>query len=1520
MAVEKHFRLLPQRVFACRQCRCAVWPDDIAGHLAGKAHDVKRAEINAIKDELSAYRGLATRESFEFPPPTDSIIAALAPPREGIACRFNDACRYVCGTEVSIRKHYATVHGWSSAARGGATSAEQRTAKTERERRMQRGVPYQQFFRAGRHSSYFQVAAAAPAARTGGDFDRLRELATQERDDVGATIQAGNRFEINAWIQRTGWTGYLEGKDRTALLELVAEPADDETLLAKVWEAVADVAKISQRTVANSTNAVKYAAIGVRNKDKNDGPLEAYFDRDVIAGRARTWQQIVACLMRNRSRNTVEYQATPDQARRLERLMHEAEMVDRRVAIERERRMDQMLEEIERGAVSRESEDESEESGDEHDPDHDGDHDPDQDQDQDQDQDPMTELQTACLNFCVELLNQETRNSEFESPLLAALAVLGVSADGWRDVSEYTPVLSETLKVARFMMVHKATNAVRNWDATRPGSRVIDLDGDTLDGNETDSVGGETVADQPIERGTAKERGVISEVTRIVDGFSKHGTSSPLENMIVLRAYGFSIHFNRTAEGNVNWKDRDTLLYEDKKFTISQFRGMMHGLVAEARTMLIDELLHGEPPAVPWASMCDNPVNRTPGWSFLKDRRTRWPVDGRMWMLDRLEDDTRMQRRFYTRGEVDRVKVRRYARTCDELLEKLLVLLHVTGGQPARGTELRSIRHQNTVAGDERNIFIDEGMLAYVTRYHKGWAMHGKPKVIHRYVPREVADVLIWYLWLVKPFRDAMQRFVGRTLPPGAFLWTTDGGEPWGNAHMARALSTAFEAGVGCKMGVLQYRHIAIAISRRHTDRAFDENDDEPDDAADLQAGHTSRIADMLYARSVMEMQGAVPTARQAYRRVSASWHVFLRFGRTAPTAAEKTSQRKRRWRLRDADVHQRTRDMLGSELRDGQVEPLKAVARGESPVVAVLPTGGGKSVLFMLPAWAEPDGLTVVVVPLVALREDMQRRCDELGVRCAAWDWRRPPEDATIVLVTPESAGTANFEAFVARAVVTKRLDRIVVDECHVMLDASFRLAMQKLDALTGIGAPLLLLTATLPPTLEGRLWEAMSWRAAPQLFRQPTVRANQRYSVISGPRETATQALVDGEPGKVVVYVNSRDSAESMAERLDARFFHAKMAPEVKSQLLADLQSGDVRVVVATSALGVGVDVADIRLVVHADVPRTLIDYAQESGRAGRDGQPSRAVIVGRAGRGCDDNVRRYMEATCRRSVLDAYLDGVERERCRDGEEPCDGCRPPDDSDDSGDDGVGVRQDRERQHLARQRTTAAIDWARAAQDARAAVRKWQAKCVPCHGRGRDHGHYEYRCSRADREALTKIRAWRGRVKMNHYGACYGCLLPQSLCGGWAERADGCFARTGQPCENKYVVSDVVFSLAAGSHPVRDKWARRLTEQGVRAEDEAAWLAWLSERKDHGSVEGSNVFWEFCWIAAMLDGYGGRPADGRRTDLDGPADGPADWRTDYGPTDYGPTDSDGSTDTPNALEDATEDSSKDSSENAFED
>jgi hypothetical protein len=287
--------------------------------------------------------------------------------------------------------------------------------------------------------------------------------------------------------------------------------------------------------------------------------------------------------------------------------------------------------------------------------------------------------------------------------------------------------------------------------------------------------------------------------------------------------------------------------------------------------------------------MCDNATNNNLGWSFLKDARTKWPVEGRTWMINQLEADHMLRRRFYSKGELSKAKVERYMKRADDLLELLLVLMHLTGGQPARGTELLSIRYKNTAAGAERNITIEEGMLAFATRYHKGWLSSTKAKVIHRYVPREVADLLIWYLWLVKPFAEVLQKSVGIKVLDNAYLWSTADGQPWPEARMKRALSAAMEAGLGCRINVLQCRHIMIAIDRRHTQAKFEIDHDE-DDAADLQAGHTSKIAAMIYARTVMQAPGTTIAMQQAYRDVSLSWHAFLQFGGHARPLEEQAS------------------------------------------------------------------------------------------------------------------------------------------------------------------------------------------------------------------------------------------------------------------------------------------------------------------------------------------------------------------------------------------------------------------------------------------------------------------------------------------------------------------------------------------------------------------------------------------------------------------------------------------------------
>jgi superfamily II DNA helicase RecQ len=183
--------------------------------------------------------------------------------------------------------------------------------------------------------------------------------------------------------------------------------------------------------------------------------------------------------------------------------------------------------------------------------------------------------------------------------------------------------------------------------------------------------------------------------------------------------------------------------------------------------------------------------------------------------------------------------------------------------------------------------------------------------------------------------------------------------------------------------------------------------------------------------------------------------------------------------RLRKMDSSKQLKGMMDdkAEFRGVQEAAIEAITAGESPVVAVMPTGAGKSLLFMLPAFAEQGGTTIVVMPLIALRGDMKKRCKKLGISCVEWERRHPPDAAAVVLVTPESAVGEAFATFLNRLQATRQLNRIVIDEYHIVLNRqyTFRKQMQQLGQLVAAETQIVILTATLPPSEEGELFRRM-------------------------------------------------------------------------------------------------------------------------------------------------------------------------------------------------------------------------------------------------------------------------------------------------------------------------------------------------------------------------------------------------------------------------------------------------------------
>jgi superfamily II DNA helicase RecQ len=178
----------------------------------------------------------------------------------------------------------------------------------------------------------------------------------------------------------------------------------------------------------------------------------------------------------------------------------------------------------------------------------------------------------------------------------------------------------------------------------------------------------------------------------------------------------------------------------------------------------------------------------------------------------------------------------------------------------------------------------------------------------------------------------------------------------------------------------------------------------------------------------------------------------------------------------------------------------LDAIVTRRSWILAVMATGVGKSLLFMLPAMLSPQGMTVVVVPLLSLGDDLQDRCTKLGIRCEKWNADKQPDGAQIVLVTPEGTASDAFHTFMNRQRMMGVLDRIVFDECHVVKDSmdGFRLKVLDLDRLGRYQTQLVYLTATLKPTDEEAWFRVIGLPMEKVLMvRDVTTRRNIRYYV---------------------------------------------------------------------------------------------------------------------------------------------------------------------------------------------------------------------------------------------------------------------------------------------------------------------------------------------------------------------------------------------------------------------------------------
>lgn len=310
------------------------------------------------------------------------------------------------------------------------------------------------------------------------------------------------------------------------------------------------------------------------------------------------------------------------------------------------------------------------------------------------------------------------------------------------------------------------------------------------------------------------------------------------------------------------------------------------------------------------------------------------------------------------------------------------------------------------------------------------------------------------------------------------------------------------------------------------------------------------------------------------------------------------------------------------------QEDIIKSIEEGKD-TLGLMPTGGGKSITFQVPALVH-KGICLVITPLIALMKEQVNRLNSLEIKSIAIHSGLTGEEIDTALenciygdykflyVSPERIATRIFQAKVTRM----DLSLVTIDEAHCISQwgYDFRPSYLKIAVLRDYIAenvPFLALTASATPQVIDDIMNKLAFRQK-NVLRTSFDRKNISYLVRTVEEKSSYLVkTLKKTGGSGIVYVRSRKRCKEVAELLvkngvNADFYHAGLPDELRDRKQASWTCGETRVIIATNAFGMGIDKSDVRFVIHWDIPDSIESYFQESGRAGRDGKPAFAVLL--------------------------------------------------------------------------------------------------------------------------------------------------------------------------------------------------------------------------------------------------------------------------------------------------------------------
>ena len=1039
------------------------------------------------------------------------------------------------------------------------------------------------------------------------------------------------------------------------------------------------------------------------------------------------------------------------------------------------------------------------------------------------------------------------------------------------------------------------------------------------------------------------------------------------------RLYAMHVGASTVPPAIIVWDhDGQNLTYGDLRYGIPDLSQEMVFCLREAQEIFQTELCLGftDIPTYPIRELQDNWSSGFPGYSFVEDTRNAAFLEGQdHWLGDQIAASAEyVETVFHTEQLEHRSRgtwpvrsefAKQYQVSVENFLEHLLVLVHKGSGQPARRVEFLGTRWRN-VGMAPRNLRLHSGHVLFILDYHKSQTRTHASRSPVRFLFPAVAQLLLQFLVLIQPFRTLLAKET--QIPPlvGDYLWST-GEQPWPEERMTRILTSISRRSLGRAVNVRAWRQICVGIAvKRFSGMNYEVDADLPGNADDddggeamvadgvtlpasfhAQAAHGAYTGNRAYGGSINFSSSLTDAGVQVYLWTSQLWWTLfersvlesvsrkrarpLSMSNEAPSLPKRVAHRVRaprhlrRWGSETVLVALRRlySDPRAQFRSERQREMVAMVAAQHAEVVVILATGGGKSLAFMVPMFLPQAGTTVVVVPLVALKSDLVRRCWDAGVQYSVWDAHGHSDryvGAPLLFVSAEQAVREPFRRFVGQLDANRQLDRVVFDECHLILTASeYRPKLALLRYLRAFRCQVVFLSATLPPVLMAAFQSRMLLDQ-PRVVREVTFRSDLYYDfhrqsqagnfedyMVKRITRIQQEQADDGE-ARMIVYVPTKEEARDLAARLQCEYYYSDSgAADEKEQVMARWRDGIHRAIVATSAFGTGVDYAHVRVVIHQGLPTDAINFAQEVGRLGRDGRGGTSWVIlphtwmpiddvswerGRYTTPLSERVmQRYVsQSRCLWATLSRYVDGADKmQYCGRQGHVCGVCRvrgtfPPEQGEDSTaywdhlaqpDSGHAVNGGIEEEDVVEETSEeeggAVVEtleggsqrlWQseRVAEEGRARFlercRRWQGSCFICQLLRGGQGLHHTLDECRTVQKWRFIQAKRSLVDGDGRAWVKDHVACWS-CGQLPTICDG--MRGPRGCEFR----DMVLPGSWALFPMTNRWGRSLVEvsgQGGGFESEGAWMRWLGQECEVFGERGIQAVRMFAWV--LEQGY----------------------------------------------------------------